>query len=189
LKYFEEISDQIKKEFKLKDFVEDKALEYLSAFEDKEVVSVHVRRGDTCDGVSGFDAQNYFGTLDNPDRNLSPYQQYLKSAMDRFDDNYVFLIFTGGSRDPKVGNTKDVEWCKVNIKGPNIHYAESNSDILDFAIMKNCSHNIMCGASSFGWWAAYLNDNSSKKIIAPKEYLLGIEKNKSYIYLPEWNII
>jgi len=37
-------------------------------------------------------------------------------------------------------------------------------------LIKECDHNIMSHSSSFGWWAAYLNSNPNKKVIAPKDY-------------------
>jgi hypothetical protein len=189
LKYFEECSEQIKKEFRINVAVEEKALEYLSMFYGREIVSIHVRRGDSCDGTTlEFDNLNYFGDMDN-DFNNSKYGKYLDSAMKHFSKDCVFLVFSGGSRNPNIRNVSDLEWCKNNIKGPNIYYSEGNSDILDFAIIKNCDHNIMCGSSTFGWWAAYLNENEEKKVIAPKNYLIASDKQDSCIYLPEWTII
>ena len=40
----------------------------------------------------------------------------------------------------------------------------------DFAIMTNCDHNIISHSTSFGYWAALLNTNLEKIIIAPKNY-------------------
>ena len=38
----------------------------------------------------------------------------------------------------------------------------------DFCAIINCDHNILSHASSFGWWAAYLNNSSKKITVAPK---------------------
>ena len=61
-------------------------------------------------------------------------------------------------------------WLKENLNGSNFYYSDGKTTLEDFALIKECDHNIMSHSSSFGWWAAYLNDNPGKKVIAPKDY-------------------
>ena len=60
--------------------------------------------------------------------------------------------------------------AKENLNGSNFYYSTGKTTLEDFALIKECDHNIMSHSSSFGWWAAYLNDNPLKKVIAPKDY-------------------
>lgn len=61
----------------------------------------------------------------------------------------------------------DMEWCRSNFKG--VRFIHLN-EYLDFELMRWCSNNII-SRSSFSWWAAYLNSDSDKIVIAPKQQI------------------
>jgi hypothetical protein len=72
----------------------------------------------------------------------------------------------------------------------NMLYIEGNNQFIDMCMMSMCSHNIIAN-SSFSWWAAWLNNNRDKKIIAPKKWF-----GPSYyyhdtkdLYCQDWIII
>jgi hypothetical protein len=52
----------------------------------------------------------------------------------------------------------------------------------DFFLMSSCSHQILAN-STYSWWAAYLNKNSDKKILAPKRWGFKIETP------PSWQLV
>jgi hypothetical protein len=64
----------------------------------------------------------------------------------------------------------DIQWCKQNFpEMKNFVYIEGQKDYEDFLLMSLCNHNIICN-SSFSWWAAWINQNSNKIVIAPKKW-------------------
>ena len=113
----------------------------------KELVSIHVRRGDYLN-------HDHFCKLDT---------RYYSQAIDTFIpeiDKYHFMIFSN-----------DIEWCKNNlIEGEMVTFIEPGIDSVDMIMMSMCDHNIIAN-SSFSWWAAFRNKNENKKVICPKNYI------------------
>jgi hypothetical protein len=83
-----------------------------------------------------------------------PIEYYLRALERVRGDVYVF--------------SDDMEWCRENFKGVKfIHLNE----YFDFELMKICKHQII-SRSSFSWWAAHLNSNPDKIVVAPKEQII-----------------
>jgi hypothetical protein len=126
----------------------------------KELVSIHVRRGDYL-----LPHHHHFCIL-----GLDYYNEALSYFMDNVE-KYHFVVFSN-----------DIEWCKEElIEGDMVTFmppgpedfptaGTSETGIEDLIIMSMCDHNII-GNSSYSWWAAFKNKNLKKKVICPKNYL------------------
>jgi len=97
--------------------------------------------------------------------------EYYKNALNLIGDYDNLFIFSD-----------DIDWCKSNLNFKNMIFRENNSEIEDLFLMSYCKNNIIAN-STFSWWAAWLNDNKDKKVIAPAKWF-GNEAN-----LNEENII
>ena len=192
INYFKDFDKQIRKEFTLKKEFTDKALEFIkelkSKNDNKEIVSIHFRRGDVTDGTNDI-SKNYYGEGGKLTKD-SICGDYIDKALSYFeDDKYIFLLFTGGSRNGD-NNTQDVGWLKENLKGSNFYYSAGKTTLEDFALIQECDHNIMSHSSSFGWWAAYLNNNPDKKVIAPRDYSMEPDSwNREGFYPDNFTLI
>lgn len=109
-----------------------------------QCVSLHVRRGDY---------------LSLPERFPFVGKSYLKKAINSLNDKKTVFIVT----------SDDIEWCKLNIKGPNIYYSEGEDEYFDLYLASKCHHNILSN-STFSWWGAYLNQNPDKRVIVPQRW-------------------
>jgi hypothetical protein len=156
-KYFRHCSDIVRKEFTFKKELSDKVDEYLSKYEGKRLIMLHIRRGDY---------------LVNPTYHPQPPNEYYYNAMDMLDDgDSVFIC---------VSNDKP--WCEENIKRENLVY-ESNDLIYDLCLMSRC-HDHVISNSTFSWWGSWLSTNPNKKVIAPKVWFgpaaVGIDTKDIY---------
>ena len=98
------------------------------------------------------------------------YETYFKEAKKVFDGkNVKFLVFTGGQRFNE-DNGVDIEWCKQFFGEDGFLFSEGQEQIDDYCRIMSCDHNILSHASSFGWWAAYVNQNPNKIVVAPELY-------------------
>ena len=84
--------------------------------------------------------------------------QYIFNAIKLFPRDALFVVFTN-----------DMPWCKRELTGidRNTIFIEGEPHYHDFYLMSMCKHNIISN-SSFSWWAAYLNTNPNKIIVAPR---------------------
>ena len=186
--YFEKYQAAIRRELTPAAHHMNAAAEYLAPLRSsgKEIVSVHLRRGDLFEQTAHL---NFYGKTDIFDKS-SIYGAYLVSALERFKDHNVdFLVFTGGSRSGD--DTEDIEWAKRNLQGENWHVATTNDPIKDLSLIASCDHNIVCHLSTFGWWGAYLNQKAYKITLAPRNYYFdeapGYERPG---FMPkEWELI
>ena len=164
-KYFEHCSDLILGYFQFNNEIKKQAENNFPSFPVKlEYVSIHLRRGDYA-GLQQFhpvmDADYYF------------------DAMTQFmDGDYCFLVFSD-----------DIDYAKDLFgEQENIIYMEGNDPAVDMCMMTMCDHNVIAN-SSFSWWGAWLNDNTNKKVIAPKRWFgpayKGVHDTKD-LYPQSW---
>lgn len=148
-KYFKDIRSILLKEFVPLNKIHI-SKELREAIESQESVSLHVRRGDYVKLGLALDAIYYERAI-----------HYMKQ---KYKDP-IFVIF---SDDP--------EWVKrnINIKGKFIYVNGEKifQDYEELFIMSRCKSNIISN-STFSWWAAWLNQNEDKTIIAPRKWIKG----------------
>jgi|TARA_R110002126_G_scaffold68293_1_gene172879 hypothetical protein len=178
--YFGNFANQIKKELTPKEHITEQASERLSQIKSDysgyEIVSLHLRRGDNTDWSNPNPKLSTMYGTNGELQNNSFYGRYLTAAKDNFKNRKVkFLVFTGGARSQNNENSNDIEWCQKNLEGEEYIIADKNTAMNDFSTIMNCDHNIISHISSFGWWAAYLNKNNNKEVIAPLHYHPDLE--------------
>lgn len=155
-KYFTDVADKIRAELAPVDpAISEYARRYMDGIRQpgRPVVSLHVRRGELAVAAEKLKTtKGVFG----PPTGLA----YIQQAMKEFDSSCKLLVFSDSA--------PDIEWCKQNIKADQLHFSEGHSDIQDMMLMSACDHHII--ASTFSWWAAWLNPRREKRVIAPSQW-------------------
>jgi len=128
----------------------------------KELVALHIRRGDYVDNP-------FYVDLTKTD--------YYDKALAQFPDE-KFLIFY---RDRQGTNDyQDREWVNQWLTQKEVKFEiwEGQNEVDDLNAMSACK-GLIGANSSFSIWAGFLNINSDKKIIMPKQYYAdGIQRTK-----------
>ena len=155
-KYFKEIEEIIRLDLTLADELPPALKMLEDEIQNNTSVSIHVRRGDYANNPVTtafhglYSAQWYFNAT---------------QKMKGYVANPHFFIFSD-----------DYEWVKANLilDAPCTYIQPSpdGKEAYDLYLMSRCKHNIIAN-SSFSWWAAWLNQNQNKKIIAPARWFVG----------------
>jgi hypothetical protein len=139
-KFFMHNRDFILEMFEPNDTIKKYITEKYAAILSFKTCAIHVRRGD-------FLKFSHIHTV----QDLAYYQSGIK-ALQMFERYVVF--------------SDDIAWCKNNFIGENFIFIENEKDYIDLFLMSMCDNQIISN-SSFSWWAAWLNNNPDKKVVAP----------------------
>ena len=151
-KYFISIKEYLHRNLKLKNSSE-KLVDYINQIRKVNSISVHLRRGD----YLSEEVANHIGVCDI---------RYYIRAIEKIslkNQDALFYIFSD-----------DISWCIENLKINKrlIFVGNEFKPEEAFELMRNCDHNIISN-STFSWWAAWLNPNPNKTIIAPKTWWIS----------------
>lgn len=152
-KYFKRIEPIIREEFTFRTPITDSYLsEIKEQIENSNSVSVHFRRGDY---VTNPAINAYHGVC-----SLDYYQRAVEILRKKEKNLHLFIF------------SDDIDWVKTHFKVDiATTYVDKSIEEQhsDFQLMCMCKHNIIAN-SSYSWWAAWLNPNPEKTVIAPKKW-------------------
>lgn len=159
--YFKDIVKVLRNDFTFKNPLIDNNLKVSDKIASSQSVAIHIRRGD----YLSQNSQSNFITLDK-----AYYENAIRFIISQIK-NPEFFVFS-----------EDFEWIKENLNFENypvtfIDWNKGKNSYIDMQLMSLCKHNIIAN-SSFSWWAAWLNINQDKIVIAPDRWFQDEQKNK-----------
>lgn len=168
-KYFADITDILRSEFVVKYQQVPKNKEFANQINSTESVSFHVRRTDY---IQNALTNQIHGTCDQ-----DYYDRAVSYISDRISNPHLFIF----SDEP--------QWAKDNLKynfpTTVVDCNDASRNYEDLRLMSSCKHNIIAN-SSFSWWAAWLNSNPSKIVIAPQKWFKDETRNTKDIIPDHW---
>lgn len=170
--YFKSAENHIRQEIFYNSKLDSVSNGILGEIQSATAVSLHIRRGDY---VTNPSAAAVHGVCD-----IDYYYSAIRYIGEQID-NPNFFVF---SDDP--------EWAKDNIKiNYPVKFVDSNGPdrgVEDMWLMKSCNHHIIAN-SSFSWWAAWLNSNLNKIVVAPNNWFRDKTINTQDLIPEQWHRI
>lgn len=168
-KYFVHKRDLILKEFTFKEPLSGKNKKMSETLQSENSVAVHIRRGEF---AANKDINQKIGTT-----SLDYYNKAIDYIREKVE-NPKFYIFSDSP-----------EWVKENFKilenAVQIDWNSGKESYRDMQLMSLCKHNIIAN-STFSWWGAWLNQNSEKIVIAPKQWFSGWDYDTKDLIPENW---
>lgn len=75
--------------------------------------------------------------------------------------------------------------ANLRFEGPAHFVTESPSATEDFRLLSACRHQIATN-SSFSWWAAWLNPNADKTVVAPSRWFADASLDTRDLIPEKW---
>ena len=170
-KYYQGFENVIKNVFSFPiDTLDKKNKKILSKIKQNYSISIHIRRGDY---INDKITEQYHGVC-----STEYYIEALKILT--AENKNCLLLFFSDDIDWVQEHLGFLPYSKIFVK----HNLQKNS-WKDMLLMSSCNHNIIAN-SSFSWWAAWLNNNPEKKVIAPKEWFRTKDLDTTTLLPEEW---
>ena len=157
-RYFSSYKEIIASDLSLKDLASDQFKVLAKEMQSSDSICIHIRRGDY---VSNPIASQVYGLC-----SLDYIYQGVKMVSKDLMQAHCFIF----SDDPvwvRNNLTFDLPFTVVD-------FARPHEPHLDLALMMRCKHFVIAN-SSFSWWGAWLSDNQSKRVVAPKKWFESSE--------------
>jgi len=112
--------------------------------------------------------------------------EYYRRAFELFPKETLFVIFSDRT-----------EWCQIHFSEweKNFIFIDGNDHIQDLFLMSLMKHQVIAN-STLSWWAAYINENPNKIVVAPRHWMRAdypdcIPDHALFndLYLPGWQIV
>ena len=160
-KYFDRIKEKLWMDFLFPEINNQEAAYFNNKISENNVASLHIRGGD----YLTTENRSVFGKGCN--------KTYYLKAIEIIKKRNPEAVFWGFTNDidyaKKMVDLKEIKWH-------NRAELKEYPDWMDMYLMSLCRYNILAN-SSFSWWAAYLNRNSERLVIAPKEWYNLVQKD------------
>jgi hypothetical protein len=168
-KYFSNYKDTLFQSLQLKPDVISPVREKARQIKEKQTVGVHIRRGDYLRMQIIFE---WHGVMSKD------YYARGFESIHKLRGDFSVLYFTD-----------DPEWVQKELipvmDGEIVSSTTSQNHFQDFYLLRCCHNNIIAN-SSFSWWAAWLNPNPDKMVIAPKNWFNKGPKDTQDLLPANW---
>ncbi len=159
-KYFSHIEQEIRQDFRFYDIIYNTCSHYRKYILSKEVVALHVRRGDY---------------VTDPNFVLLELDYYME-ALKHFSDLEIMVL------------SDDINWCREQFTGKRFRFSSSNDSFIDLCLMSMCNYHIISN-SSFSWWGSWLA-KSKKTIAPQKWFTGEFSSwNTKDLYQKDWIVV
>lgn len=165
-RYFSHIEPQIRTAFTFPEFSNTQNAEMADRIAGSNAISLHVRRGDYLTFAAHVLCDQAY------------YEAALARILDGVPGSPTVYVFSDDPQWAKDNLPLPVDKVVVDFNGPD-------TDFEDMRLMSLCQHNII-GNSSFSWWAAWLNQNPDKQIVAPAKWFGDPKLNNPDILPTDW---
>ncbi len=165
-RYFESISDTIKKDFTFKNPVLPASEALLQQIKGSNAICLNVRRTD----FLKVDALNT--------TNKAYFLKAAEHIAAKVNQPHFFIF------------SDDIDWCEEHLQLPHpITFVRHDMKGEKFGnylrLMIACKHFIIPN-SSFAWWATWLNDHPNKIVVAPKNWFNDNQFDTSDLVPKDW---